>query len=351
MAEKSDDIQLKFDGAPIRRLDGAPADVVISSLGALQRMVHIIGMMSEGRSLSERLKPTVRVKREYAIVCRAPKRGSHIQPFNVASESGVFTPAAAAAREKLLRSLKAFDSGDEESVEQALPNARERWFMAKAALGLLPPPDSGLEITVRAGARGPFNFRAERARALLEKYETGSPPEVDETIVAGKLRAIDFTQTIMTIKPSNDPALRLDYPLPLERWLTSNVRRRLKFTGRPKINQRGDVGSFKEIFTVTELEPTLEPIEKFRAGLLTIRAIRPLSIPVTVDWQDRVFTFKESALGIDVFSLTYSELRQCVLEELQILWLHYAIAPDDDLDEEALAVKSTLLSRFKVANT
>lgn len=348
--DKADDIQLKIDGESVKRLHGAPADTVIASLTALQRMVYIIGMSSEGRNLSERLKPTVKVKREYMIVCRAPYAGSHVQPFNVASQNGTPTVAALAAREKLLKSLKAFDSGDEGLVEQVLPNARERWFMAKAALGLIPPTDSGLEVTLRAGSRGPFTFKADRARMLLSKYQIGSAPDIDEEVVAGKLRAIDFAQTILTIKPSHDPALRMDYPLPLEPWLTANVRRRLKFTGRPKLNQKGHVTSFQVIQTATELEPSLEPIEEFRAGAHTIRAVRPLPIPVTVDWHDRVFMVQEKSLGIDAYAQSYAELRQSVLDELDILWRHYALAPDEDLDNEARSVKASLLSRFEAVN-
>jgi hypothetical protein len=347
VAEEPIDIQLKFGGEPVKRLDGAPADAVISSLTALQRMVYIIGMRSEGRRLSERVKPTAKVKREYAIVCRSPRHGSHIQPFNVASQAGAFTPAAVAAREKLLKVLKAFDSGNEELVENILPNARERWFIAKAAVGLLPPEDSGLKVAVRAGSRGPFNFTAERARPLLTKYEKGSPPEVDEEVVTGKLRAIDYGQTIVTIKPGNDPALRMDYPHALEEWLQANVRRRLQFTGRPKFNQKGDVSSFKEVYTVTEVEPTLEPIDEFKAGEQLVRAVRPLAIPVTVDWPDRVFSYSDVTLGIHAYALSYSELRQSVLEELDVLWRQYALAPEDELDSEAQLVKAAMLARFR----
>ena len=348
VTDNPNDIQLKFDGDSIKRLDGAPADALIASLSALQRMVHIIGMRAEGRNLSERVKPTEKVKREYAIVCRSPQRGSHMQPLAVASQNGVFTAAAAAAREKLLRVLKAFDSGRDDLVEEVLPNPRERWFMAKAALGLLPPTDSGLEVTVRGSSRGPFSFSAARARVFLTKYEKGSPPEVDEEVVVGKLRAIDFARTIMTIKPSHDPALRLDYPLQLEGWLTANVRRRLRFSGRPVINQKGDVSSFTDLHNVSELEATLEPIEEFKAGAISIAAIRPLSIPITVSWKERLFIFQDKNLGIDAFSPSYSGIRDSIIEDLDILWRHYALAPDDDLDFEAQSVKSALLSRFKM---
>ena len=176
MIDEPEDIQLKFDGEPVRRLDGAPADAVIASLSALQRMVLIIGMRSEGYALGQRFKPSAKVRRDYAVVCRAPQAGSHIQPFNVASQSGAFTPGAAVARERLLKALKAFDSEDEQRVLETIPNARERWFIADAASGLIPAEASGLQVTVRAGNHGPFAFKADRARTLITKYRAGPPP-------------------------------------------------------------------------------------------------------------------------------------------------------------------------------
>lgn len=346
VAVKDTDLELKFDGPPVQRLHGAPAEAVIASLNALQRMIYIIGMRAEGGALSERLKPSIKVKREYAVVCRAPRHGSHIQPFGVASRTGEVTGSTYAAREKLLATLKAFDSGDETKLEAVVPNARERWFLAQAATGLLPQEGSGLEVMIRAGSRGPFAFKAERARALLSAYDTARPPAIDEEIVAGKLRAIDYQQTIMTIKPGQEPALRMDYPLPLESWLQTNVRKRLKISGRPKINARGDISSFDEIFSVVELEPHLEPIDRFKSGGKLYGTNRPISLPITVHWADRLFSFSDSRLGLDVVSGSASELRDEVLYELDLVWRQYAQAGDDELDEEALEVKRALLSRF-----
>ena len=224
MVNEPEDIQLRFDGGSVRQLDGAPAEAVITSLSALQRMVLIIGMRSEGRALGQRLKPTKKVKREYAVFCRAPKSGSHIQPFSIASQLGVYTPAAAAAREKLLEALKAFDSGDENTVTRALPDARERWFMADAASGLLPPAHSELQVTLRVGPNGPLNFKADRARALIQHFCAGTPPEAGTEEFVGKLRAIDYSQTLLTVKPSHNRAIRIAYPIVLESWLQANVR-------------------------------------------------------------------------------------------------------------------------------
>ena len=349
MAEGPNDIELKFNGETVRKLRGAPADAVIASLHALQRIIYIIGMRSEGRSLSKRLKPTAKVKREYAIVCKAASEGSHVQPFSIASQSGAFTPAAASARIKLLKYLKAFDSGEDDRIESVLPDPRERWFIANAALGLLPPIDSGISISIRDGSHGPFSFKADRARATLERYDQDSSPEAEDEVIAGKLRAIDYGRTVFTIKPIREPALRIEYPFPIESWLQANVRKRLRLSGELEFNQKGDVASFKSLRVVTELEPTLEPIKEFEVENSFIEAHPPLSIPVTVDWVDRMFVFQDDVLGINALSLAYNDLRQSVLEELDVLWRQYALAPDAELDEGAAAVKQAMLSRFRKA--
>jgi hypothetical protein len=349
VAELPEDIQLKFDGEAIKRLDGAPADAVVSSLNALQRMVLIIGMRSEGRVLGQRLKPTAKVAREYSVICRAPQEGSHVQPFNIASRSGLFTPAAAVARDKLLKTLKALDSGEEEVLQRTIPNARERWFMANAASGLLPPKDSGFEITVRPGSHGPFSFKAARARPLIERFCSGDPPAAEEEEFVGKLWAIDYGQTIFTIRPSGRRSVRVGYPLKIEPWLQANVRRRVILVGDPKINRAGDIVAFEAVKTLAELEPTLAPIDTFESGGTVIRATRPLPIPMTLEWDDRIFTFKDQVLGIDVYAESYDALRLSVLEELDVLWRNYALAPERDLDNDAMAVKAALLNRFKVA--
>jgi hypothetical protein len=347
MSEKPSDIQLKFDGDPIKRLMGAPADVVIASLNALQRMIYIIGMRAEGRGLGQRLKPTAKVKRDYTVICRAPEFGSHVQPFNVASQSGAFTSAAVAARSRLLEALKAFDSGDDQRISATLPNARERWFLADAAMGLLPDENSGLEVMVRAGSHGPFAFNAKRARAVLTRYRSGPVPKADEEEIVGKVQTINYGQTILVVKPAQSRAIRLDYPLSLEPLLQQNVRQRVRLYGIPKLNNAGDITTFETISTVSEVEGKLNPINEFVSDGQKIRANRPLSLPVTFDFVSRLFVFSDELLGIDAYSEQYDLLRDVVLEELDVVWRNYAIAPDRDLAVDALGLKAALNFRFK----
>lgn len=348
MDEQSHDIQLKFDGDPIKKLRGAPAEAVIASLNALQRMVHIIGMRAEGRGLGQRLKPTAKVKREYAVICRAPQFGSHLQPIDIASQSGAHTSATAVARGKLLAALKAFDSGEDDKIVAALPDARERWFLADAAKGLIPDPNSGLRVTLRDGKMGRFAFSADRARDAIERFRAGPVPEADEEEIVGKVQSINFTQTLLVIKPSASRAVRMDYPLQLEPMLEHNKRERLRLLGRPKLNNAGDITSFTELTSIGEVESRLDPIVEFTSGGQRVGSSRPLSIPATFDYESRLFIFTDPSLGIDAYSDQYDTLRDVVLEELDVVWRNYAMAPASELAPDALLLKKALLTRFRV---
>lgn len=348
MNEQSQDIQLKFDGDPIKKLKGAPAEAVIASLNALQRMVYIIAMRAEGRGLGQRLKPTAKVKREYTVICRAPEFGSHLQPVDIATQSGVHTPATAVARGKLLTALKVFDSGDDDKIVSALPDPRERWFLADAAKGLLPDPNSGLKVTLRDGKMGRFAFSADRARNAIERYRAGPVPEAEHEEIVGRVQTINFTQTMLVLKPSNGRAVRMDYPLKLESMLENNKRERLRLHGRPKLNNAGDITSFLEITSISEVEGRLEPIAEFQSAGCRIGSNRPLSIPVNFDYDSRLFMFTDPAIGVDAYSDKYESLREVVLEELDVVWRNYAVADIKDLAPDALILKKALLSRFRV---
>jgi len=343
------ELQLKFDGVPITQMGGAPVDAVISSLSALQRMIHLIGMKAEGRVFGQRVKPSARVRREYPIVCHAPKSGSHIQPLTV-GPAGYASAAAVAARTKLLDTLKAFDSGDAEVLERILPNARERWFLADAAAGLLPQEDSGIEVTLRAGTRGPFAFKADRARALIEVARSGAPPAPERETIVGKIKAIDYSNTSLVLKPATGRSVRVPYPLSIETFLQANVRRRISILGDPEVNSVGDVVSFRAVTNVTEIESTLAMIEGFESEAGKIVALKSLSIPVSYDFEDRLFTYQNEDLGIDAYSSKYEDLRTSVLEELDVLWRNYALAPDEELASDAVSVKRNLLQRFRAVS-
>ena len=351
MTDLAPDIELKFDGVTVSQLRGAPADTVVSSLFALQRLVHLIGMKNEGRAFGQRAKPSAKVRREYSVICKTAEPGSYIQPFDIGSKSGHVAASALDARQSLLRILKAFDSGDADLLQRHIPDARERWFLADAAAGLIPAADSGIEVTVRSGSHGPFAFKATRAQSLIDQFRSGSPPPPGQQLVSGRLKAVDYTNSILTIQPSSGRLVRVVYPQQLESMLQANARRRLILKGDPTINASGDVSGIENLSTVREVESVLVPIEAFESEGSTVALHRPMKIFATFEADDNLFVYQNERLGIDAFSETYDDLRSSVLDELKMLWRNFAVAQPEDLASDALLLREALNnSAARVAN-
>ena len=346
MADSDDaDVELKFDGAPIRQLGGAPAELVADSLRALQRMAHLIGMKREGQRFGHKARPSAKVRRMYSVVCRAAEVGSYKQPWNLASATGQASSATHIARGELLKALRAFDSGDDAKVAELLPDARERWFLADAALGLLPPENSQIEVSIRVGA-GHYSFRAERARATIERTRAGDPPVPEAEEIVGKLKALDFSTTHMTLKPTLGRQIRVPYPLKLEPFLQRSVRRRLRVFGAPEINGAGDVVGFRRLSAITEVEPLSEKISSFVAGSEEIVLQKPYAYLVGFDIDSQIFFARDPDVGVDVYTEDFSVLEKEVRSDLDVLWRTYALSPDRDLTPDAQALKKALRARL-----
>jgi hypothetical protein len=348
MAQSGDDqdVELKFDGAPIQQLGGAPAELVAESLRSLQRMAHLIEMKREGQRFGHKARPNAKVRRMYAVVCRTAEAGSYLQPWNIASTTGQSSSATYVARGELLNALRAFDSGDDAKVAELLPDARQRWFLADAALGLLPPEDSGIEVSVRVGG-GHYSFRAGRARAAIERTRMGDPPVPEVEEIVGKLKALDFSTTQMTIKPTLGRQIRVPYPLKLEPFLQRNVRRRLRITGAPEINGAGDVAGFKKLAEITEVEPSLPKISTFKAGTVEVTPHRPYGYLVGFCLDSCLFFVRDKEIGLDVFSENFDKLEAEVRSDLDVLWRTYALSQDRDLTQDAQLLKKALRTRLR----
>lgn len=333
----------------MEELQGAPADAVISALGALQRILHLIGMKDEGRVFGQRVKPSAKVRKEYAIICKVPEIGSHIQPFSVRSLSSEGA-GAFLARDRLLNILKSFDSGNADTVLQAIPDPRERWFFADAAAGLVPDPKSGLEITIRPGSHGPFSFKAERARTLIESMRSGKPPTGNSQRLLCKLRGVTFDKNVAWLGPTEGPSFRISYPSIIEPMLQSNARKRLFISGVPSVNATGDISGFDTLESVSEFESTAKVISEVYWKDNHYVTSKPLRIPVTFNNEDKLFTFQNEGLGLDVYSDTYESIMQEVYREIDLVWRNYASASDIDLADDALTVKKNFNDRFKVVS-
>jgi hypothetical protein len=82
MPRSSDRLLLRFAGAPMEP-HSVPAAELARALDGFQRIVHLIGMRLEGRTLSRRARPSKEVQQRFVLVCDLPYPGSFEQPVRL----------------------------------------------------------------------------------------------------------------------------------------------------------------------------------------------------------------------------------------------------------------------------
>ena len=82
MPRTSHQLLLRFAGAPIEP-HAVPAAELARALDGFQRIVHLIGMRLEGRTLSRRARPSQEIQRRFVLLCELPRPGSYEQPIRL----------------------------------------------------------------------------------------------------------------------------------------------------------------------------------------------------------------------------------------------------------------------------
>ena len=72
-----------------------------------------------------------------------------------------------------------------------------------------------------------------------------------------------------------------------------------------------------------------------------------IAIEPELDESQQLMILRQDHLGIDVVGSTREELLQGLLEEIEILWRNYALAPDRELSPAARRLKRSLLDAIE----
>ena len=72
-----------------------------------------------------------------------------------------------------------------------------------------------------------------------------------------------------------------------------------------------------------------------------------VAIEPELDELQQLMILREDHLGIDVVGSTREELLQGLVEEIEILWRNYALAPDTELSPAARRLKRSLLDAIE----
>jgi hypothetical protein len=338
---------LRFTGGLVEQTGAIPASVLAQSLEGLQRLVHLIGMRNEGRELNKRARPSRDIQQRYAIMCRVPEKGSYIEPIEIGGAgSQLLDPVAALAATKNLRDFfAAVSSQDENTLDRAIPDPTYRRFMLDAFANFLPADESQVQVEVRQNGKSILN--GARLRGFVDESRKPNQSEIGVGIITGYFQDIDFAkQRLSVLYPPTQKKIACYYNIAIEAMLLEHPRELIQVRGQV---ERDDDGNPKEITDVNEIfDIDLDPIavHEFFSGNRRLVAATAISAAPQLDETQQFYSIQIPVFGIEAFAETRDELIHSIASELDVLWRHYAQAPDNDLTDEAIALKKALLSAF-----
>lgn len=337
---------LHYTGDEVRRSGAVPAAVLAQALGGLQRLVHLLAMRVEGRTLNKRARPSADIQQRFPVLCLPPREGSYLSPTVIGRHDAQWLDDDETGKiaRQLADVMAAANSGDVALLDKAVPDPTYRRFMFAALADMLPPPGSGIELEVQQDGRD--LLVASRARPLLARNRDKVIGQM-RGVVTGYLFDIDFEgQRFGLYHPPSERKLSCTYDPDGESMLLEHPLDLIQVIGLVERDDEGGLLRVVRVDEVLEIDASPFDIEGFDFEGKRFRTNQPLRVEPSFEKEDQLFLATLPELGIDTFAETREELEGAVRDELQVLWREYAEADDGELAPDALALKHSLRDIF-----
>lgn len=337
---------LRYTGGEVERTGGVPAAVLTQALEGLQRLVHLLAMRVEGRALNKRARPSSDIQQRFPVLCLPPLKGSYLNP-TIIGRSGfdlLDEEEAGQISNHLAEVMLAANSGDLARLDKVVPDPTYRRFIFAALADMIPPIDSGIELEVKRLGIGILT--ASRMRPIVTKNRSLSTGQMGG-VVTGFLFDINFeARQFGLYHPPSERKLVCTYDEDGESMLLDHPRDLIQVIGLLERDETGNLVKVVRVDEVLEIDVSSFHLTGFNDGDRRFRTNRPIVVDPNFEKEEQIFLASIPYLGIEAFAETRAELEGAIIDELRILWREYVDENDDNLAEDALILKSKLVSAF-----
>lgn len=170
-------------GAEGRKL---PASLLLRAVDRVQRIVYLLARFRSGRPLGERVRFSNRIRSGFELACVVPQEGGYVQPIEIGGSSAarlrITDSEAAAVADDFREVARAVGSGDADRLGRAVPNPDYRELLVEAFAAALPPPHSGVALSIEDDCRQTI-FDGEKSweniAVLAQYYEAAHKDETE----------------------------------------------------------------------------------------------------------------------------------------------------------------------------
>lgn len=328
-----------------------PASVLVHILENAQRALELIGVQIEGREIRERARVSAATAQRFQLLCHVPVVGSYAMPVTVGSGADLISFQMAEQATNVFKNVMTYvSSRDAVGLSETIPDRRIRRRVLESVKGMAPRSDAGWTLDIQDNSDAVFaHFDLETIPFVEETLVPAAQREAAR-VVTGELNSIDFAARKVSIfYPPTSKMLECLYEEAVEDLLYEKRRDYIQVTGRVVLDDQGEPKQIIDVTDIRDLDTSPLTVTGIKKGQFSLTAKLPLTLDVEMDETKQLLISEHPALGICVFAPTREGLLLELQDQLEMLWVEYALAPDEILDEPAKQMKQAILAQFEVA--
>lgn len=326
-----------------------PARNLVEALEGLQRTIHLVAMMREGKEVRTRARVTRDIEDRFQLHCGTAVQGSYFQPTFVAErDQGLFSPDDLVEVAKLTRIvLEVVGHGDEADFKRAVPDSAFRAPIL-TCLGKMFGGQGAhyrLDVEDRSGRVLTDSVLASEA---LEHLRQGRIEPDTHSIVTGYFNKIDFKERKLSLLiPSTGRLISCIYEEQIEPILLENARDLVQLVGTIELDDDGNPHRIVDVHDVHPVNLDDIDILDLLPEYLKPAELNNLRVVVELSEDKQTYLAHLEDLGIEIAAYTRPDLIDALKAEVEFLWKNIAREEDAALTRKALKLKSDLRRFFK----
>ena len=326
-----------------------PAQNLIAALEGLQRTIHLVAMMSEGREVRSRARVTRDIEERYQLQCAPAKAGSYYQATFIAEKDGsLLSPVEVREVAEITRNLLvAIGQGDDGNFRKVVPDSAFRSPIITSLEKIFAGQGSRYRLSIEE-KNGRVIVDSVRAVDALDHFRQSRISPDTHSIVTGYFNKVDFKERKLTLLiPSTGRSISCIYDEEIESTLLENARDLIQVVGTIELDADGNP---QRITDVQEFHPVnTDDIDIIELLPENLKSSELNNLRVAVDLTDDKQTYCASIdeLWIDHAAYTRSDLVDGLRAEIGFLWKTIALEDDENLTKKARELKAVLRRMFQ----
>lgn len=326
-----------------------PASNLVQALEGLQRTIHLVAMMKEGREVRKRARVTRDIEDRFQLHCEVAAEGSFYQPTFIAEkDQSLFSPEDVREVAEITKNLlSSIGAGDEQGFKKVVVDSAFRSPIL-ASLGKMFEGQGGHYRLAVEDKSGRVIADSVAASEAISRFKESRLSPDTHTIVTGYFNKVDFKEHKLSLLiPSSGRLISCIYDEDIEQALLDNARDLIQVVGTIELDEDGNPQRITDVQEVHPVNTDDIDVIDLLPEYLKAKELNNLRVQVQLSEDKQTYFARLDELGIEQAAYTRSDLVDALQAELEFLWNSIAKEADENLSPKARALKEALQKFFQ----